>query len=968
MEYDWNTDLIPGTALYYEKTEVQSNATGFTNTTPNVKNATYTDSRGRKVGTITYGATTNDNIITHFGYNNIGELIEVIEPLGLSTYYTYDLAGRVLTEDHPDRGITTTTYDPASNVIQIETPGTLSFGGRITMGYHFNRLMNKTMPLSTGSDLYDISYTYGYKNDGRNGAGRITQIDQGQGFKVDLLKYDELGQVVEEATTIQVPMHGPRSFTTSKSYDSFGRIIQANYPDGDRVNYSYTSLGELYSIGSTVIGTTQMIVSGILYNGYGQISRLNYGNGTYTDYDYEVTGTGASLLKRNTLFQTTTTAKEQGASTQSTVLERNYTYNTQGMVAQLDRDVAGTLMNSSLGSIVSLSDQYNYDAFGRFDNHTHKIAGSTEYNLEMSYNKAGGIIQKDALATGITNFQGLNYTLDYSYVAGKPHQLQSVFDQKSGITSDYIYNSSGSIKEIIDPGAGGPQQFYWNEEQWLSGVSNDLGVHHYVYDYKGERIMKSSVMQSAVQVNDQNIDDVQYLDPYTLYINPYYVVTELQGGDKVSKHYYMNTQRVATDISINYQGPTPLAGPLQQNASDPKKPSADTASVNYNAAFADLQQTLEQFGKSKLDVDHLGTQPTLEAYYPELAKSKSSNVNGTESTTRVMFWYHPDYLGNVDLVTERDGKTYEFFTYNPWGEEMHQYNANTFGFASPYRFNSKEKDQETGLHYYGARYYSSKLSVWMSVDPLAHKTLQPYIFTSNNTLLFIDPDGRENIVIIGNQGSRPNSDANSGSDKKHFLEAGLKEAFELNKQNEQNTTILITKGDYTEEQLFSITERANVYGINVLIIEGGAGDVIDYINNGANQNRNQDLITDLVYVGHSTDDNLYIGQGVGLDRALSSDRITREIKSEAFYTESTVKLNSCRAGNCSIVPNSIATAFASKVSKVFATPNYVNWSLPVGTYDTNLPNNQWQTTEGTGGVVGSVLKQKVELKSKSIKL
>ena len=62
------------------------------------------------------------------------------------------------------------------------------------MGYHFNRLMNKTMPLSTGSDLYDISYTYGYKNDGRNGAGRITQIDQGQGFKVDLLKYDELGQ------------------------------------------------------------------------------------------------------------------------------------------------------------------------------------------------------------------------------------------------------------------------------------------------------------------------------------------------------------------------------------------------------------------------------------------------------------------------------------------------------------------------------------------------------------------------------------------------------------------------------------------------------------------------------------------------------------------------------------------------------------------------------------------------------
>ena len=51
--------------------------------------------------------------------------------------------------------------------------------------------------------------------------------------------------------------------------------------------------------------------------------------------------------------------------------------------------------------------------------------------------------------------------------------------------------------------------------------------------------MKSSVMHSSVQINDKNIDDIEYLEPYTLYINPYYVVTELQGGDKVSKHYYM---------------------------------------------------------------------------------------------------------------------------------------------------------------------------------------------------------------------------------------------------------------------------------------------------------------------------------------------------------------------------------------------------------------------------------------------
>ena len=48
-------------------------------------------------------------------------------------------------------------------------------------------------------------------------------------------------------------------------------------------------------------GTTQSIVSGILYNGYGQISKLSYGNGTYTDYDYNVSGSGASAPEREVL-------------------------------------------------------------------------------------------------------------------------------------------------------------------------------------------------------------------------------------------------------------------------------------------------------------------------------------------------------------------------------------------------------------------------------------------------------------------------------------------------------------------------------------------------------------------------------------------------------------------------------------------------------------------------------------------
>ncbi|MBQ0116629.1 MAG: RHS repeat-associated core domain-containing protein [Flavobacterium sp.] len=72
-----------------------------------------------------------------------------------------------------------------------------------------------------------------------------------------------------------------------------------------------------------------------------------------------------------------------------------------------------------------------------------------------------------------------------------------------------------------------------------------------------------------------------------------------------------------------------------------------------------------------------------------------------------------------------------------------------------YKFNAKELDQSTGLYYYGARYevYTAlvevilKISVWLSVDPLAEQmpSWSPYNYAFNNPIKFIDPDGREPI-------------------------------------------------------------------------------------------------------------------------------------------------------------------------------------------------------------------------------
>ena len=75
---------------------------------------------------------------------------------------------------------------------------------------------------------------------------------------------------------------------------------------------------------------------------------------------------------------------------------------------------------------------------------------------------------------------------------------------------------------------------------------------------------------------------------------------------------------------------------------------------------------------------------------------------------------------------------------------------------SPYKFNAKELDEETGNYYYGARYYDPKWSVWLSVDPMAEKYpgWSPYNYTLNNPVKYVDPDGRapQDIFQINHKG------------------------------------------------------------------------------------------------------------------------------------------------------------------------------------------------------------------------
>ena len=108
-----------------------------------------------------------------------------------------------------------------------------------------------------------------------------------------------------------------------------------------------------------------------------------------------------------------------------------------------------------------------------------------------------------------------------------------------------------------------------------------------------------------------------------------------------------------------------------------------------------------------------------------------------------MFYYHSDHLGSTSYITDRDGSATQFVCYKPYGEAL--VDEHNTSYEQPWKFNGKELDSETGLYYYGARYYEPVLALWYGVNALAEKypTMGSYVYCAGNPVRLVDVDGNE---------------------------------------------------------------------------------------------------------------------------------------------------------------------------------------------------------------------------------
>ena len=136
----------------------------------------------------------------------------------------------------------------------------------------------------------------------------------------------------------------------------------------------------------------------------------------------------------------------------------------------------------------------------------------------------------------------------------------------------------------------------------------------------------------------------------------------------------------------------------------------------------------------------------MEAAVAEARKSQTRAVSRSfkdpDNYENLQFFYHPDHLGSSSFITNLEGEVVQHIEYVPFGEVFIEERNNVWN--TPYLFNANEFDEETGMYYYGARYYDPRLSLWMSTDPMEedYPNVSSYVFCHNNPQIYIDPDGR----------------------------------------------------------------------------------------------------------------------------------------------------------------------------------------------------------------------------------
>ena len=569
---------------------------------------------------------------------------------------------------------------------------------------------------STGSPNQATSYGY-------NALDNLTRVTQGTQTRT--FAYDSLSRLTSAAN--------PESGTIAYTYDNNGNLTQRTDARGVVTAYTYDRLDRLTRRSYSYTGSDTAVSLGTTRVDYAYDSCGSYSEGRPCSVTAKK---GAADISRTAYNRYDALAR---------VLESTQTTGGQAYTMAYSYDRAGNLTSQRYPSDRVVD--YLYDGAGRIAGAKTGIddwyAGGTGGNA-AEYEPHGGVkqlllgnglweqrrynarLQPTRIGLGTTKTAGsLTATgsglllLDYSY--GTTANNGNVLSQRIRVGTSfnqnqaYTYDALNRLKTAAETGSG-------------TGWSQT-----YAYDRYGNRRVTAGASHGSNQaLTPQSTADIATA-----------------------------TNRLAGTKGVNLTVAYDAAGNLKANwAGNAFKYDGDNRLVAFdNAIGTDSDTTYAYDGDGKRVRKVVGGSSGITTTYVYNILGQLVAEYASQGTALPGIRYlTPDHLGSTRVVTAQDQSVLSRHDYLPFGEEIGSglgnrsavsgYTASHTG-GPAQKFTGKERDAESGLDYFGARYFGGAGGRFTSADaPLVDQSeLDPqswnlYTYTRNNPLKYIDPTGQ----------------------------------------------------------------------------------------------------------------------------------------------------------------------------------------------------------------------------------
>ena len=384
---------------------------------------------------------------------------------------------------------------------------------------------------------------------------------------------------------------------------------------------------------------------------------------------------------------------------------------------------------------------WGYDALGQVTKATHATStGDSELDRTYAYDNIGN-------RTGATNGSGTE-EVAIAYTPDKLNQYDTI---NPGAPVDPVYDLDGNLKEDAAINAMGyGLKLDWDAENRVTAVrkADNTLLATYVYDYLGRRIRKATTASAY-----QGASDIAYLYEGWNVVAEYEMTVDSVPMPPVVTVALIQACTWGLDLSGSLQGAGGVGGLLCIH----RGPGTDgSGNRTWTTAFYptyDGNGNISEYLEYQVDIDP-GT---------------SGNQPGTVAVAH--------------------------FEYDPFGKMA----ASSGAVADfTYRFSTKPQDFETGLYYYGYRYYDPVTGRWPSRDPIGERGgINTYSFVGNIPVNLIDVLGLADLhVIIGANINQKNANPHAG----HETASLTGEARGVDSKNGIESIIRAGKREFKEDK------------------------------------------------------------------------------------------------------------------------------------------------------------------------